>query len=66
MSDGASTTVRLVRWTVTSGSNVNSRAAVVLAAGGEPRPSAYARSSLLSAQIKTAFTTKTRENTRMQ
>ena len=32
MSDGAPTAVRLVRWTVTSGSNVNSRAAVVLRA----------------------------------
>jgi len=32
MSDGAPTALRLVRWTVTSGSNVNSRAAVVLRA----------------------------------
>jgi hypothetical protein len=32
MSDGAPATLRLVRWTVTSGSSVNSRAAVVLRA----------------------------------
>jgi LeuA allosteric (dimerisation) domain len=31
---GRSDPIRLARWTVTSGSNVNSRAAVVLAAGG--------------------------------
>jgi hypothetical protein len=32
MSSGATASLRLVRWTVTSGSNVNSRAAVVLRA----------------------------------
>ncbi len=32
MSDGAGTALRLLRWTVTSGSSVNSRAAVVLRA----------------------------------
>jgi hypothetical protein len=35
MSDGGPNPLRLVRWTVTSGSNVNSRAAVVLRAAHE-------------------------------